>query len=318
MEATTAQQQDTATTAQQDEEQAAAAQQQDEATGTTADGTTADGATADGTTTAQAGETTGEFDLVLDLESDDGTDNTDGTDATGEGAPAWVKELRKQQRELRARNKELEEQLAARTSKEQEPPALGKKPELADFNFDSDEYEAALAKWIDEKRAHEVAAEKQKAREAEQVAAWTQKLEDYTKARTELTAKVPDYEEAELEVKSMLSTTQQGLIVNCAKAPALVVLALGKNSVHLTNLAKVSDPAKFAYELGKLEHILESKMKKPPTKPAAAPEKIPAGSGSFSASTNATLDKLRREAESTGDYTKVVAYKAKQRNKGTK
>jgi len=46
-------------------------------------------------------------------------------------------------------------------------------------------------------------------------------------------------------------------------------------------------------------------------KPATAPEKVLTGTGSTSGSVDSTLDKLRAEAEKTGDYTKVTAYKRK-------
>jgi hypothetical protein len=64
---------------------------------------------------------------------------------------------------------------------------------------------------------------------------------------------------------------------------------------------------KFAFAVSKLE----SQLKVTNRKPATTPEKVLTGTGSTSGSVDSTLDKLRAEAEKTGDYTKVTAYKRK-------
>ena len=49
-------------------------------------------------------------------------------------------------------------------------------------------------------------------------------------------------------------------------------------------------------------------------KPATPPETRVTGNGRVSGAVDATLERLRAEAERTGDYTKVAAYK-RQKNK---
>ncbi|MNR63710.1 hypothetical protein D3C85_1861090 [compost metagenome] len=55
---------------------------------------------------------------------------------------------------------------------------------------------------------------------------------------------------------------------------------------------------------------VQPKGKTPP-----APERTVSGAGSKVGATDAQLDKLRAEAERTGNYTKLMEYKKKQREK---
>jgi hypothetical protein len=51
-------------------------------------------------------------------------------------------------------------------------------------------------------------------------------------------------------------------------------------------------------------------------KPKTAPEKTIKGTGSISGTVDSNLDRLRAEAERTGDYSKVMQYKRKKRKAG--
>jgi len=51
-------------------------------------------------------------------------------------------------------------------------------------------------------------------------------------------------------------------------------------------------------------------------KSAPPPERVVQGNAGTSGSVDSSLDKLRAEAERTGDYTKVMRYKAQMRAKG--
>lgn len=221
-------------------------------------------------------------------------------------APEWVRELRKQHRELQKRNRELE----AKLNQDQAPktPEIGKKPTLEDFDYDAEKFEASLAQWFERKRQADEQAAKVQADIEKQQQEWQAKLEGYGKAKAEL--KVRDYDDAENIVQESFNVTQQGVILQGADNPALLVYALGKNPKKAKELASISDPVKFAFAIAKLE----TQLKVTNRKAAPPPEKTIQGGGRVSGSVDSTLDRLRAEAEKSGDYTKVFAYKKQKRN----
>ncbi len=223
-------------------------------------------------------------------------------------APEWVRELRKNHRETLRKNKELEEKLAAVAGAQLKPvDQLGKKPSLEDFDYDTERFEIELEKWYDTKRVIEENLAKQKSEQENQQKAWQAKLVDYGKAKTAL--KVKDFEDAELIAQDTLSVTQQGVILQGAENPALVIYALGKNPKRAKELGSITDPVKFAFAVAKLETQLKVTNRKATT----APEKTIRGTGSTSGAVDSQLERLRNEAEKSGDYSKVIAYKNQKR-----
>jgi len=222
-------------------------------------------------------------------------------------APEWVRELRKNHRELARENRELKEKLTTGSAAETKPTALGAKPKLDDFDYDTEKFEQELAKWYDRKREHDNAAAKAEADAKAQQEAWQAKLDGYGKAKAEL--KVKDMEDAEATATEVLNVTQQGIILQGADNPALVVYALGKNPKKAKELSVITDPVKFAFAVAKLE----TQLKVTNRKAAPPPEKTVSGSAPKSGSVDSTLDRLRAEAYKTGDYTKVTAYKRQKR-----
>ena len=225
-------------------------------------------------------------------------------------APAWVKELRKSQRELQRENRELKAKLQQSAAPQAEPAiVLGKKPTLEDHDYDVEKFEQSLADWYERKRQADAQAEQaRKAQEAQQ-AAWQEKLNGYQAAKAAL--KVPDYEDAEHVATETFSVTQQGVMLQGADNPALVIYALGKNPKKAKELAAITDPVKFAFAVAKLESQLKVTNRKAPP----PPEKAIRGTGPVSGAVDSTLERLREEAARTGDMTKVIRYKAEQRRK---
>jgi len=225
-------------------------------------------------------------------------------------APGWLKDLRKSNRQKDRENRQLREQLA-KLSSAAEPTAveLGKKPTIEGADYDSDVYERQLIDWFEKKRAVE---ERQKSIEAErqkEQEAWNATLETYGQNRKSL--KVKDFEEAELVVQDELSNTQQGMILQGADNPALLIYALGKNPKKAKEIASIKDPVKFAFAVAKLETQLKVKNRKA----AAAPERVIQGSARSSGAVDSTLERLREEAARTGNMDKVMQYKRQQKNK---
>ena len=226
-----------------------------------------------------------------------------------ERAPEWVRDLRRSHRELQRKVREYE-------SREQTAPAqaaiptLSAKPKLEDHDYDTDRYETALESWYKQKDAVESARRQQQQQAEEQQRTWQSKLDGYAKAKTEL--KVRDYEDAEATVQETLNVVQQGVVLQGAENPALVVYALGKNPKKAKELASISDPVKFAFAIAKLESQLKvTATRKPPPPERSAP----AGNAPISGTTDSVLERLRVDAERTGDMTKVIAYRRQQRAK---
>lgn len=224
-------------------------------------------------------------------------------------APAWVKDLRKTQRELQKENRELKAKLeqSAPKPKAQE---VGKKPTLEDCDYDGDKFEQELTAWHDRKRSAEQAAKQQEDEQKAQQEAWNGRLESYKAAKAAL--KVKDFDDAEEVTTSVFNEVQQALIIDAADNPALVIYALGKNPAKAKELAAITSHTKFLREISRLE---DTKLKVQNRKTPPAPERTVSGTGKISGTTDSTLERLRAEAEKTGDMSKVVAYKRQIRDK---
>ena len=205
-----------------------------------------------------------------------------------EKAPNWVRELRKSHRETARENRELKERLKAlETSGEPQAVQLGKKPTLEDFDYDTDKYEQELTAWYDRKRQVDEQAAQAKADEKAAAEAWQQKLSAYGEAKSKL--KVKDFDDAEEVVLSSMNQTQQGIIIQGADNPALVIYALGKNGDRAKELSSINDPVKFAFAVAKLEKDLKVRNRKAPP----PPEKKVSGTAPKSGSVDSTLERLR-------------------------
>ena len=222
-------------------------------------------------------------------------------------APEWVRELRKTNRELQRQNRELQGKLQSTAQTETKPVVLGKKPSLEEYDYDADKFEVALADWFDRKRQADEANAKQEAEVMNQQKAWQAKLDGYGKAKAEL--RVKDFEDAEAVAQELFNITQQGVVLQGADNPALVIYALGKNPKKAKELSDIKDPVKFAFAVAKLEKELKVTNRKA----APPPERIVSGTGRVSGAVDSTLERLREEAARTGNLTKVIQYKAQKR-----
>ncbi|HGH1346813.1 TPA: hypothetical protein ACJKLK_001199 [Acinetobacter baumannii] len=251
-------------------------------------------------------EDEGEFDIVV---GDEKPKEQDEDDFHGKPAPKWVKELRREKKESDRRIKELE----AKLNEQNKPETieLGEKPKLEDYGYDEDnpEYIEALEKWVDRKiQLKEQERKKQEEQEKAQKV-WQEKLNSYETKKTAIKSKVHDYDEAEEFARDVLTPTQQGILIHAAEKPELLIYHLGKNPQKAKELAALADPIQFAFAAAKID----AQIKMTTRKPATSPERKPSGSGSLSGTTDSTLNKLRAEAEKTGDFTKVIAYKKQKR-----
>ena len=201
--------------------------------------------------------------------------------------------------DLREENKKLKEGTSTQEPQQRQPSLT--KPELEDFEYDVDEYSKAMEAWVIAKLEQE---QKVKSQEKE----WEEVLSSYHAEKTKL--KVKGYEVAELVVGNTLTVEQQAILLRGAKNAPALVYALGVNKKKLDEISSIKDPVKFAFAISDLQ----SKMKVEKSSTPPPPERRLSGSANGSA-VDSTLEALRREAERTGDFTKVIQYKKQMRSK---
>lgn len=233
--------------------------------------------------------------LAIEVEGDD----------EPEDEPHLAKKLRAEVRERNKRIKELEARLAPK------PVEIGDKPDIWDAycDGDPDKYEAALIEWNDRKRQAEQADRAQSEQQTTQQQAFEKQRVAYRdKARS---MGVKDIDGAEQGIIDALGAPYLGAIIQYADDPAKVVAAL---AAHPRLLAQIADEPDDLRKL-KLMFQMESKVTIK-RKGAAAPEAgtILKGTANVSGGDKA-LEKLERDAERTGDRSKLIAYKS---NKGKK
>lgn len=221
-----------------------------------------------------------------------------------EAAPQWVKDLRKSHKKIKSENRELKQQLEKFQPKPVDP---GPKPTLEGCDYDSDTYEQKITAWFESKRQQDEQQRKVQEQQQQQEQEYQQRLRNYQEKKQSL--KVRNYDDAESTVEEMLNIPQQNILIEIAKNPALIVYALGNNPKRLAELAAIQNPHRFSYEIANLESQLKINKRKPKT----APEKTIKGTGSISGTVDSNLDRLRAEAERTGDYSKVMKYKRQKR-----
>lgn len=220
----------------------------------------------------------------------------------GQEAPSWVKELRKRERQLAKDNQKLREQLQASAAPAE--VALPKEPDLEDFDYDAAKFKAAHRDWIEKARAIEQNNKAAKEQSAAAERAWQERLSGYEANKSKLG--VSDFAECEETVFSTLNKTQRGIILQGSDKAELLIYALGRNPAKLQSLAAIQDPVRYAFAVAQLETQLKT-TRRPATQPEGRVERGSAGKPTTS---EAGLQKLRAEAEKSGNYSKVLAYKS--------
>ena len=272
---------------------------------TSTDTVVEDGDEGDQTTTTENAEGEAAAGEVEEMIISMGDEVISQEDEEQKQAPAWVKDLRKANREKDKRIRELEAKLGGGQAAQE--VKLPPKPKLEDFDYDPDKYEERLTEWFEQKRKFDAQQEAARRAQEEVETAWQTKVEQYNSAKTQL--KVPDYDDAEAFVQEKFNVTQQGIIIQGLENPALVVYALGKNQKKALELSQIADPVRFAVAIGKLETQLKVTTRKAPP----PPPKTVTGTAPVSGAVDSNLERLRADAERTGDYSKVIKYKAQQK-----
>lgn len=228
----------------------------------------------------------------------------------------WVRNLRKEYRQAVQEARQAKKELEAIRAQSAAPavPVLGPKPKLSDpdIDYDEEKLDSALDRWHSKKREVDAQKESQEAEARKTQEQWQATVQNYEAAKKAI--KVADFEDAEENVKTVFSDTQQALILrsipDSVKA-AQFIYAVGKNVAQAKKLASIQDPVLFVAEIGELR----GKVNVQPKKTAPPPEKrIKSGVGGASAVNN-DLDRLIEKARETGDYDKVMELKRLQKAK---
>lgn len=230
-----------------------------------------------------------------------------------ERAPEWVRDLRKRNQETVKENRELKKQLEALKAPAEKPVEIGEKPTLAACEYDEEAYEGKLAKWYEDRRARDESERKKQEDGAKAQAEWQSKVDAYASEKAGL--KISDADEAEATAFEFLSVTQRGILLDAAQKPALVMIAIGKNPKVAKELAAITNPIKFAVAVRDLE---KEKLQVTARKTAPLPESTVRGNARVSGAIDSQLERLRTEADRTGDRTKVAAYMRDQVSKAKK
>jgi hypothetical protein len=266
-------------------------------------------------------------DELIDVTDPDETDETDETGDEGQGAAEetviafadenddeaeqtpLVKRLRQQ---LRDRDRRLSQMRRAPSSGDADPePTVPARPRsVADFDYDEERFNEALDQHLaakDDHSAWKQREEKRKGQRSEQEAEQARQIEQQRKALG-----VGDYEAKAGLVRERFTDAQMSILISGADNPAQVIYALGRSESRLDMLAGEENLAKFAVMLGKMEKDIKVTKKNAP-----APEtRVRGATGSISvAGSDKRLEQLEKEADKTGDRSKLIAYRASIKNR---
>lgn len=233
-------------------------------------------------------------DDVLEFSFDD--DGEESDPFKGQEAPEWVKQVRKENRELKRQLKQRESQ------QHEQQQALREKPTLDAHEYDSDAYEQDYAAWLSEKSQHDA---RQKAEQEK----YQHYDERYKSSVDAVRAKVADYDEIEQSIVETVPPQRQALIKMLVDDPARMVVALGKSPAQLEKLLGLDD-IQFAKQIVLMEQQMSSKTKsRNPNKPKPKTHELEGAAGGV----DTKLAKLEAEAAKTGDRSKIHAYNRSKR-----
>jgi hypothetical protein len=261
---------------------------------------------------------------VLELENEavvafEGDDDPDGqnedepevviafSDDEQEEETPLVKKLRDQLREAQRQSRRVRNAPADDADPE---PVVSERPRsVADFDYDEDRFNAALDDHIAAKEQHGEWKLRQSARDNARQATQDEQAKRVEQQRNALG--VSDYDARSATVKDTLSDAQLAILINGADNPAQLIYALGRSQTRLGLLAGEDNLAKFAVMLGKMEKEIKVTKRSAPN-----PEsQVRGATASLTQTEDKHLAKLEREADKSGDRSKVIAYRREQREK---
>jgi hypothetical protein len=217
-----------------------------------------------------------------------------------------VKHLRQVARDAQREAAELRKQV-----RQPETIEVGEKPTHAGCEYDEDKYEAELDAWKERKAAADRRTTEARTTNENQQRQIQERMAKLDREHAALGR--PDADEALETVKAALGEAKLVGIAQLLDEEtdgAKFFYALAKNPQQLEALASQGDYVRLLKQVTKLEGQLKMVKRRTPPNPDT-PER---GSGKIAVQPNAVrkeLEKLEKEAEQSGDRTKVAAFKKK-------
>lgn len=223
--------------------------------------------------------------------------------ASGEHDTPAIRQMRKELRETQRQLAEARKQAAPRVVE------VGEKPTLAGCDYDEERFEGELDAWKSRKAEAEKAETAAQAQQREWQEYSARQVQAYESGKSAL--RFPDaqaFHEAEHDI---LPDAIRKVVIEVADNPALVMYSIFKRPDKGEELSKITNPIGLVKAITKLEGNLKVATRRK----APDPERISSGSASLAMGSDKTLERLEKEAERTGDRSKIVAYKASLRAK---
>lgn len=226
-----------------------------------------------------------------------------GEETEDDSAPDLPKRLREEIKKRDRENAALKKRVA-----ELDKPAaaidVGERPTRDQFDWDDEAYDKAIDEWNERRFAAQQQAEQPNDLQTEA----KQDVERFTTSIEALP--YADAKEIIPEAMNALSAEDQFIIASAAKEPGKLMYALAKNPERLTALMDIKNPVKRIAEIARMETQMTTRTRTP-----VAPENVRSGDTRPAASSDKELARLQKQAETSGNYDALFAYKRTLREK---
>lgn len=272
----------------------------------------------DGTEEQEAGASEKDEDLLAEDEEASDTDDASSEENVEEDIPepesltenhkTWINRTKRANKRLSREVEDFKRKFAsiAEMAVPEEPK---EKPTLEGCDLDEDRFAEAIVEYNTQvSRAKE--AKEKVAKQAEQfLAAYQERQKAYRRQRAEVVKSTKAFVDHEKAVTNDFNVTKQDVIIAYSENPVALINALGKDEKRRKELAGITDLSEFIFKMGKLDQTLKTNLlrrDKPNPDTRLAPE---------SPTADTKLERLRKEAERTGNYTAVIQYKRQLKRK---
>ena len=185
---------------------------------------------------------------------------------------------------------------------------IGPKPTLESCGWEEEAFERAVIEWNGKKSESQRKADEAKAQAEQAQQAWAERQAKFAEKAT---AVVPNFDEVRDEVFDRFGSDSTGEIAKAiliyAEDPRLIAALKNSPPTMEKLLALKNDPTALAIAVGELK----GKIKTMQRRAAPAPETVTRGGAPAAKTSDKELERLEKEADRTGDRTKVIEYRRK-------